>query len=137
MTLQLNPYLVFPGTCAEAMRFYAAVLGGVSQVSTFSDYGIDAEGVMHAVLRTTKGFQLFGADAIEGVGAPLLVGNNVQVSLTGEAADTSVLRSYWAALAEGGEVLEPLEAQLWGDEQGLLVDKFGVRWQVSVAASVL
>jgi hypothetical protein len=36
--MQVNPYLNFDGNCAEAMRFYAEVLGGKDlRVMTFRD----------------------------------------------------------------------------------------------------
>jgi PhnB protein len=37
-TVQINPYLNFNGNCAEAMRFYAEVLGGKDlRLMTFRD----------------------------------------------------------------------------------------------------
>ncbi len=131
MAQQLNPYLTFDGDCAEAMEFYAAALGGTTRVMTFRDSGMDADGVMHAALETPAGFHLYGSDALEGMGEPLVRGNNLQVSISGDDADA--LRGYWVALGEGGEVLVPLEAQMWGDVYGLLVDRFGVRWHVNIA----
>lgn len=137
MTQQLNPHLIFPGTCAEAMEFYASVLGGVPQVSTFSEYGMEVAAVMHAALATPAGFHILGSDALDEAESRLHVGTNVQISLSGDPSDAHALRSYWDALAEGGEVLETLQAQMWGDECGLLVDKFGIHWHVSIAASAL
>ena len=133
MAQQLNPYLTFPGTCAEAMEFYAHALGGVPQVSTFSEYGMDVEGVMHAALETPAGFHLFASDTFEGMGGPLEMGNNLQISISGDAADAEAMRGYWEALRDGGEVLEPLQRQMWGDDYGMLVDKYGIRWHVNIA----
>lgn len=136
MSQQLNPYLTFPGTCAEAMEFYAVALGGVPQVATFSEYGMDVEGVMHAALETPSGFHLFASDTFEGMGEPLVMGNNVQISLSGGSADADRLRGYWDALREGGEILVPLERQMWGDDYGLLADRFGIRWHVNITPSL-
>lgn len=133
MAQQLNPYLTFDGTCAEAMDFYASVLGGTPQVMTFRDSGMDADGVMHAALETPAGFHLFASDAVEGMGDPLRPGNNVQVSISGDEADA--LRGYWSGLGEGGQVLVPLEPQMWGDEYGLLVDRYGVQWHVNIGSA--
>ena len=33
----------------------------------------------------------------------------------------------------GGTVQMPLERQMWGDDYGMLVDKFGVAWMVNIA----
>ena len=35
--------------------------------------------------------------------------------------------------AEGGTIVTPLELQMWGDEFGMLVDRFGVGWMVNIA----
>lgn len=132
MAMQLNPYLGFPGTCQEAMAFYADVLGGELRVMTFRDSGIPADGVMHAALETPAGFHLYASDAAEGVGGPALrQGNNVQISISGDETDT--LRGYYDRLADGGQILMPLEKQMWGDVYGLVIDRFGIEWHINIA----
>lgn len=131
MAQQLNPYITFDGNCAEAMEFYAAALGGAVQKMSFRDAGMDADGVMHANLETPSGFHLFASDTAPGMGVEHTVGNNVQISLSGNEADA--LRGYWNALSEGGQVIMPLERQMWGDDYGLLVDRFGISWHVNIA----
>jgi len=130
MSQQLNPYITFDGNCAEAMDFYAAALGGTVRSMTFRDSGMDADGIMHAALETPAGFHLFASDTAGGMG-DYRPGNNVQVSLSGDDADA--LRRYWDALGEGGTVLVPLAPQMWGDEYGLVADKFGIAWHVNIA----
>lgn len=133
MAQQLNPYITFEGNCAEAMGFYASVLGGEPQMMTFRDSGMDADGVMHAALATPAGFHLFASDLLEGMGRPFQPGNNLQISISGDDADA--LRSYWAGLSEGGQVVVPLQRQMWGDDYGLLIDKFGIQWHVNISGS--
>jgi PhnB protein len=58
-------------------------------------------------------------------------GTNITVSLSGD--DAAELRRYWERLASGGTVSVPLEKQMWGDEFGMCVDKFGIGWMVNVA----
>lgn len=128
---QLNPYLSFPGTCAEAMEFYAGVLGGTPQIMRFRDIGMDVDGVMHSALDTPAGLHLFAADWPEGMGAPLTPGNSMQVSISGDDADA--LRGYFAALAVDGTVTAPLEKQVWGDEYGQLIDRYGFTWHINIA----
>ncbi len=133
MAQQLNPYITFNGNCAEAMGFYASVLGGEPQVMSFRDSGMDADGVMHAALDTPAGFHIFASDTLEGMGQPLQQGNNLQISLSGD--DAEALRGYWDGLSDGGQVVMPLERQMWGDDYGLVVDKFGVQWHVNIAGT--
>ena len=53
------------------------------------------------------------------------------MSLSGD--DVDQLRGWFAGLAEGGEVTTPLALQMWGDEFGMLTDRFGVPWMVNIA----
>lgn len=132
MSQQLNPYITFNGNCAEAMDFYAHALGGTVESMSFRDSGIDVDGVMHAALETPAGFHIFASDNAPGMGT-LTVGNNVQVSISGD--DGERLRGYWSALSGGGQVMMPLERQMWGDDYGLLTDRFGVLWHVNIAGA--
>ncbi len=127
---KLNPYLNFDGNCREAMDFYATVFGGTPEVSTFGEMGEEGElkdKVMHASLESPDGFTLFASDLPPGMDAI----PNGQISLSGEEVD--LLRGYWDGLADGGTVTMPLERQMWGDDYGSLVDKFGVPWMVNIA----
>ncbi|MCA0438122.1 MAG: VOC family protein [Actinobacteria bacterium] len=133
MAQQLNPYLTFDGSTAQAMAFYASALGGTVRTMTFRESGMDIDGVMHAALETPAGFHLYASDTAPGMSPELIVGNNLQISISGD--DESVLRGYWDALGEGGQVVMPLERQMWGDVYGLLVDKFGIAWHVNIATA--
>ncbi len=54
--------------------------------------------------------------------------------ICGYAEDGDTLRGYFGGLAEGGTVPQPLEPAPWGDEFGMLVDKFGITWLVNISA---
>ncbi|EHY87707.1 VOC family protein [Saccharomonospora azurea] len=132
MVSRLNPYLNFSGNAREAMEFYQSVFGGDLTVNTFGQYGADdspdADKVMHAELETDRGFTLMGADVSSG--ESYTPGTNVSVSVSGD--DLETLRGYWSKLAEGATVLVPLEKQMWGDEFGMCVDRFGIQWLVDI-----
>lgn len=133
MASQLNPYLNFPGTAAQAMQFYAEVFGGTPHISTFGSMGAsgpDAEKVMHGRLETPSGLTLMCSDAPGGSRPD--VGNAISLSLSGE--DEQELRGYWQALSSSGTVTMPLEKQAWGDEFGMCTDQFGVPWMVNIVA---
>jgi PhnB protein len=57
-------------------------------------------------------------------------GTNITISLSGDDGDE--LRGYWSKLADSGEVQMPLEKQMWGDEFGTCVDRFGIAWMVNI-----
>ena len=134
MASRLNPYISFPGTARQAMEFYQSVLGGDLRVNTFGEYGMqggEADNVMHAQLESDRGFTLMASDL--GPGMEHKPGNNIAISLSGE--DSDELRGYWEKLSDGGTITMPLEKQMWGDEFGMVVDKFDIQWMVNIGQS--
>lgn len=128
----LNPYLTFPGTAREAMEFYRSALGGELSVSTFAEMGDPGnEGVMHAQLTTSTGMTLMASDMAPGTEGTPSPGDAITLSISGGQDDG--LRGVWERLAEGGQVTMPLERQMWGDDFGMLVDRYGMPWMVNIA----
>ncbi len=138
MSINLNPYLNFPDAQArEAMERYQSVLGGELTIMTFGDMGTEgplATQVMHGQLEAPGGIVLMGADAPPEM-VQLSFGDNVSVSLSGGPEDAETLRGWFSALSEGGEVRQPLEAAPWGDEFGMLTDRFGISWLMNIAGA--
>ncbi len=132
MATRLNPYISFPGTARSAMEFYAGVFGGSLTLNTFGEYGAsdtpEADQIMHGMLETKSGLTLMGADAPPGM--PHTAGDNIAVSLSGDDADE--LRGYWDQLSDDATVSVPLEKQMWGDEFGMCLDRFGITWMVNI-----
>lgn len=136
MPTRLNPYLSFQDDAREAMTFYQDVFGGALNVSTFGDFGGTGdpdEGalVMHAQLETPNGFTLMASDSPRSMGQRD-AGGNFSVSLSGD--DDAELRGYWEKLADGASITMPLAEAPWGDVFGMLTDRFGVPWMVSIGA---
>jgi PhnB protein len=133
MTTRLNPYISFDGTARQAMEFYEQVFGGTLHLNTFGETGQApaeiADKIMHAMLETSSGFTLMASDLPPGMEHK--PGENMAVSLSGE--DATELRGYWEKLSDGGTVTMPLERQMWGDDFGMCVDRFGVPWMVNIA----
>ncbi len=135
MSSSLNPYISFRDNAREAMEFYRDVFGGTLTVSTFAEFGQpdgpDADKVMHAQLQTDAGYLLMAADTPQH--AEFEPGTNVAVSLSGDDGDA--LRGYFDGLADGGTVSVALEKQMWGDEFGMVTDRFGIGWMVNIAGA--
>jgi PhnB protein len=109
MSVQLNPYLSFKDNAREAMEFYKTVFGGTLEMTTFEKGGSPFEPgqedkIMHADLRGDNGITFFASDA----------------PVQGEF--------------KSGTITMPLEKAPWGDQFGMLNDKFGVAWMVNIAA---
>lgn len=137
MSSRLNPYISFDGNAREAMEFYKDVFGGNLTMSTFGEFGASDPGttnkIMHSMLESGSGFMLMASDTPpEMEHKP---GNNITVSLSGDAASGDELRGYWAKLSESGTVSVPLEKQMWGDVFGMCVDRFGIGWMVNISES--
>jgi PhnB protein len=129
----LNPYIAFSDNARQAMEFYREVFGGELAVNTFGESGAAAPGeedkIMHAQLETPAGYTLMASDTPSGMQRS--EGSAISVSLSGDDADE--LRGYFAKLSEGGSVVMPLEKQMWGDEFGMCVDRFGITWMVNIS----
>jgi PhnB protein len=129
---RLNPYISFAGDARQAMEFYKDVFGGNLTLSTFGEFGgedpAETDKIMHAMLETDSGFTLMASDTPPGMEHK--PGDNIAVSLSGD--DAGELRGYWDKLADGGTVSVPLEKQMWGDEFGACVDRFGISWMVNI-----
>lgn len=132
MASRLNPYLNFAGDARQAMEFYRSVFGGDLTVNRFGEYGDadapEADQIMHSQLETDNGFTLMASDTPPGMTHE--PGNTITVCLSGD--DTDLLHGYWDKLSDGATVHVALDKQMWGDEYGQLVDRFGVPWMVNI-----
>lgn len=124
----LTPYLHFAGTAREALTFYRDVFGGELLLHTFAEFGREDgpdEAIAHGMLRGPV--ELFAADTAGGEPAVRIEG--VLFSLLG-AAEPPELERWFAALSEGGEVIDPLALKPWGDHDGQVRDRFGLTWLI-------
>jgi PhnB protein len=130
--------LTFPGTCADAFRFYERVLDGkrlalftYRESPTAADVPPEwRDKIVHAGI-TIGGEQLAGADVptadyVRPRGFFLLV----------SVDDRAAAERVFTALADGGVVQMPLERTFWSPAFGVVVDRFGVPWEVSAAQEV-
>ena len=121
-------YLHLPGTAQDALDFYHGVFGGETEVHTFSQFertDCPAAAIAHGVLRGPV--DLYVSDAGE-QDRPFHA-EGLMVALLGHAEPTT-LRTWFAALAEGGEVNDPLQRRPGGAYDGQVRDRFGVLWLV-------
>ena len=136
MASRLNPYVnVLDGKAREALEFYQSVLGGELNVMTFGDMGTEgdlATQVMHGQLETPAGYTLMVADAPPEM-VQVTMGNNISDQPV--RGDRGRRRAPWLLRRprRGRHVPQPLEPAPWGDEFGMLVDKFGITWLVNIA----
>ena len=136
-TTLVQPYLFFGGRCDEALEFYRTALG--AQVELLMRYkdspepmpaGMLPPGFENKVMHTTFRIgdsTLMGSD---GCGeATKFDGFSLSLAVPTEAEANRA----FAALAAGGEVKMPLTKTFWSPCFGMLTDRFGLGWMVSVA----
>jgi PhnB protein len=132
MASRLNPYLNFSGNAREALEFYRDVFGGELRISTYGDFGTtepdQLDKVMHGQLETPSGYTIMASDTPPNM--TTTIGNTIVCSISGDDADE--LRGYWDRLSASGVVSVPLEKQVWGDEFGACVDRYGVEWMINI-----
>jgi PhnB protein len=136
--MQVQVYLFFAGRCEEAVDFYKKILGAeVMMLMRFKDSpeppqagmippGSDDK-VMHTSLRIGDTIVMASDGRCEG--APSFQGFSLSLTVADEAEAERV----FAALAEGGQVQMPLTKTFWSRRFGMLSDRFGVGWMISVA----
>jgi PhnB protein len=137
MATLLNAYLGFDNKAREAMEFYRSVFGGQLDVTPYSQFGppdnpADADKVMHSVLKTSEGLTLMASDVPSGMEPD--TGASISLSLSGGVDDEPKLRGYWDGLSAGATITMPLEKAQWGDMFGMLTDRYGTQWMVSIEA---
>jgi PhnB protein len=132
--LSIQPYLFFGGRCEEALEFYRKTLGAeIVMLSRFKD-APEPQGlpdcfddkIMHASFRIGETNLMASDGRCEG--DQQFEGFSLSIVVPDEAEAERV----FAALSDGGLVSMPLEKTFWAPKFGMLQDRFGVGWMVSV-----
>jgi PhnB protein len=130
----IQPYLFFGGRCAEALEFYRQAVGAeVEMMMRYQDspepHGMPecfSDKIMHATVRVGTTTLMASDGRCEGPAS--FEGFSLSINVADEAEADRV----YAALAEGGVETMPLEKTFWAPKFGMLQDRFGVGWMVSV-----
>jgi PhnB protein len=132
----IQPYLFFGGRCQEAIDFYCKALDAqVDMIMLFADSpqplppgtlqpGFENK-VMHATFRIADNI-IMASD-----------GCNDESGFKGFSLSLSLptiveVENAFSALADGGKVDMALAKTFWSPLYGMLTDRFGVSWMVSI-----
>lgn len=134
MASKLNPYINFRNQARQAMEFYHSVFGGTLNLMTFGQGGMPVQPgeqdlIMHAQLDAPNGFTLMASDMPAHF--EFRPGNTMSISLSGDSEPE--LKGFWDKLSDGATISQPLAAAPWGDQFGMLTDRFGTAWMVNIA----
>ena len=131
----VQPYLFFGGRCEEALEFYRAALGAeVLMLMRYKESpeptpGLPAgfeDKIMHAYFRVGR-TELMASDGMHH-GDPEFDGFSLSVAVRDEGEAERV----FAALSDGGKLEMPLAPTFWSPKFGMVEDRFGLSWMVSV-----
>jgi predicted 3-demethylubiquinone-9 3-methyltransferase (glyoxalase superfamily) len=124
---------MFTGQAEAAMKFYMSLFPD-SEIKSIIRYGKDQGGtegsVMHAVF-TLNGQQFMCIDSSVQHAFTFTPALSLHVTFDSEAE----VDHAFAKLSDGGMVLMPLAAYPFSKKYGWVNDKFGVSWQLTLAAS--
>jgi PhnB protein len=126
---QLTPYIHLPGTARQALTFYAQVFGCEVRLNTFAEFGRSdgpPDAIAHGYL--VNGLvTIFAADVAGD--EPTFHSSGLMLALLGTAAP-SVLRRWFAALSDGGRVVDDLQQRPWQAWDGQVIDRYGLHWLI-------
>lgn len=135
MSVRLTPYLVLPGTAAEAIAFYEKALDAqVLFKQTFGempanpDFPLAEEHkglVGHAMVQVGESQIMFSDSDL---GKPIQQGDHVTICIT--TKDASLSKKYFEGLKDGGTVIMDLHEAFFSPAYGQVKDKFGVTFHL-------
>lgn len=126
---------MFEGDCEEALHFYKTLFGGeIENLSRFKDGPMETpdaskEKVMHAEFTFWGGKVMVSDTLKEAEYTTPAVAGNVHLSLSFK--NTSTMKEVFEKLKEGGKVTMDLQETFWGDQFGMVQDRFGIQWMLS------
>lgn len=135
----IQPYLFFEGSCEAAVEFYKRAVGAEIKLlvrikdapdpppASMVPPGSENK-ILHVTLQIGDS-QLLASDG-RCSGKPDFQGFSLSLSLPGS---TEAERAF-GALSDGGTVDMPLAKTFFSPRFGMLTDRFGVRWMVTVPA---
>jgi PhnB protein len=131
--MRIRCHLSFDGQCEVAFRTYQRIVGG--QITMMLEYGespmadqVPAQWqsrILHATLELGDQ-ELLGFDAF-----PDAYERPQGFSVTLGISEPATAKEVFLALAEGGRVQMPYQETFWSPGFGVLIDRFGVPWEVN------
>jgi PhnB protein len=133
----LRPNLAFSGSAESALDHYRSALGGDVEITRFAGTpaepyapGNNTSKVLYATLRSPFG-DVNVMDVPDGRAAD--PGTNFSIAV--DVDDETRAAEIFDALVTGGQVMMPFESTFFAQKFGMLADKFGVRWMITVSAA--
>jgi PhnB protein len=130
--MKIRIHLSFDGQCEAAFRAYQRILGGELALLTYGQSPMAEQSpaemhdkILHATLKLGD-HELMGADVAPGDFERAQGFSAVLDFPTPDEGERA-----FRALAEGGSVRVPFQKMFWSPGYGMLVDRFGVPWEIN------
>ena len=137
-TRVIQPYLFFNGSCEQAVDFYRTALGAeVEMMMRFKESpeppqpGMVPQGFENKIMHTS--FRIGQTTVMASDGCCEEKANFQGFSLSLSVSSEAEADRAFDALAKGGQVRMPLAKTFWSPRFGMVTDRFGVGWMISVA----
>ena len=133
MADRITPFLMFQrGDAEAAMRFYVSLFpdSAIDRIERYGAQGPGAEGTVVRADFTLNGQKLICIDSPVRHAFDFTPSSSLFV----DCASEEEIDRLFAALSEGGEVMMPLGEYPFARRFGWVADRFGVSWQLSLAA---
>ena len=131
MPKQIAPFLMFTGQAEEAMTLYTSLFDD-GRIAELTRHGAEGPGAPGTVQRAR--FSLAGQDFLCTDSPPVHEFSfTPSFSIWIETESEDELERLFAALADGGTQLMPLDDYGFSRRFGWLNDRYGVSWQLNLA----
>lgn len=120
--MQVNPYLSFNGNCTEAVALYEKAFNTKAVIEYSNE---EKTLVAHAEFKIGNDIIML-YDAAE----EIKIGNNIMISVRFDEHELAEARSTFDILKTDGNCIMELGETSWSKCFGLLVDKFGIQWNI-------
>jgi PhnB protein len=133
--MRLNPHINFGGRCEEAFQFYAATLGSTpNTMLTWGDSPMSQQVPAEWQQKICHASMGVGESELAGVDDPFEQYEPLRgFQLVLELDEQSEAGRVFATLAQNGRVILPMQTTFWSGMYGIVLDQFGLRWEVQVA----
>ncbi len=133
--MTFDAFVNFNGNCKEAVEYYAKVFKlDVPKMMTYGEAPredlkeIDRDRILYTNLKIGSNNIMFSDCPSD---MEYIMGNNIAFTIG--SSDAKEVEFLYNSLKEGGEVFMPLEETFFSKLYGMLMDKFGIIWQISLS----
>lgn len=135
MSLRASPHLNFRGDASAALAFYSVAFDGQVTLVTYQQAGQAAQArapgdIIWGQVSTASGLCVMAYDVP--AGRPWHPGENAHYIVVG-GATAAEITGPWDKLADGATILQALAPSPWSPLYGMLRDRFGITWVLSIA----